>query len=115
MKATGFQLKEGVDAERNQVINALNPYTGEVKTLNLPKGIRPLGVATAETRAASAADKRLNELTNQLKADARYQHLSPTFLADAVGRLDAVFGELSSGGDVAKTLPPRKLSRLFLL
>jgi integrase len=25
---------------------------------------------------------------------ARYQHLSPAFLADAVGRLDAVFGEL---------------------
>jgi hypothetical protein len=25
---------------------------------------------------------------------ARYHHLSPAFLADAVGRLDAVFGEL---------------------
>ena len=30
-----------------------------------------------------------------LRMAARYQHLSPTFLADAVGRLDAVFGDLS--------------------
>jgi integrase len=30
-----------------------------------------------------------------LRMAARYQHLSPTFLADAVGRLDAVFGNLS--------------------
>ena len=29
-----------------------------------------------------------------LRMAARYQHLSPAFLADAVGRLDAVFGEL---------------------
>jgi integrase len=28
-----------------------------------------------------------------LRMAARYQHLSPAFLADAVGRLDAVFGE----------------------
>jgi len=30
-----------------------------------------------------------------LRMAARYQHLSPTFLADAVGRLDTVFGDLS--------------------
>jgi hypothetical protein len=30
-----------------------------------------------------------------LRMAARYQHLSPTFLADAVGRLDDVFGDLS--------------------
>ena len=35
-----------------------------------------------------------------LRMAARYQHLSPTFLADAVGRLDAVFGNY-----VTKTLP----------
>ena len=29
-----------------------------------------------------------------LRMAARYQHLSPAFLADAVGRLDTVFGEL---------------------
>lgn len=29
-----------------------------------------------------------------LRMAARYQHLSPAFLADAVGRPDAVFGEL---------------------
>jgi hypothetical protein len=29
-----------------------------------------------------------------LRMAARYQHLSPAFLADAVGRLDGVFGEL---------------------
>ena len=29
-----------------------------------------------------------------LRMAARYQHLSPEFLADAVGSLDAVFGEL---------------------
>ena len=29
-----------------------------------------------------------------LRMAARYQHLSPTFLADAVNRLDAVFGVL---------------------
>jgi integrase len=29
-----------------------------------------------------------------LRMAARYQHLSPAFLGDAVGRLDAVFGEL---------------------
>jgi hypothetical protein len=28
-----------------------------------------------------------------LRMAARYQHLSPTFLADAVGRLDATFAE----------------------
>ena len=28
-----------------------------------------------------------------LRMAARYQHLSPAFLADAVGKLDAVFGE----------------------
>jgi hypothetical protein len=30
-----------------------------------------------------------------LRMDARYQHLSPAFLADAVNTLDAVFGDLS--------------------
>lgn len=30
-----------------------------------------------------------------LRMAARYQHLSPSFLADAVGRLDTVFGDLS--------------------
>jgi hypothetical protein len=30
-----------------------------------------------------------------LRMAARYQHLSPTFLAEAVGRLDTVFGDLS--------------------
>ena len=30
-----------------------------------------------------------------LRMAARYQHLSPAFLADAVNRLDAVFGDLS--------------------
>ena len=29
-----------------------------------------------------------------LRMAARYQHLSPAFLADAVGRLNTVFGEL---------------------
>jgi hypothetical protein len=29
-----------------------------------------------------------------LRMAARYQHLSPSFLAEAVGRLDAVFGPL---------------------
>ena len=29
-----------------------------------------------------------------LRMAARYQHLSPAFLAEAVGRLDTVFGEL---------------------
>ena len=35
-----------------------------------------------------------------LRTVARYQHLSPAFLAEAVGRLDAVFGSF-----VTKTLP----------
>lgn len=30
-----------------------------------------------------------------LRMAARYQHLSPTFLANAVSKLDAVFGNLS--------------------
>ena len=30
-----------------------------------------------------------------LRMAARYQNLSPAFLADAVGRLDEVFGDLS--------------------
>jgi hypothetical protein len=30
-----------------------------------------------------------------LRMAARYQHLSPGFLADAVGKLDTVFGDLS--------------------
>ena len=30
-----------------------------------------------------------------LRMAARYQHLSPTFLGQAVGKLDEVFGELS--------------------
>jgi integrase len=30
-----------------------------------------------------------------LRMAARYQHLSPAFLADAVGRLDAIFGDIS--------------------
>lgn len=29
-----------------------------------------------------------------LRMAARYQHLSPAFLADAIGKLDAVFGEI---------------------
>jgi hypothetical protein len=29
-----------------------------------------------------------------LRMAARYQHLNPVFLADAVGRLDRVFGEV---------------------
>jgi hypothetical protein len=29
-----------------------------------------------------------------LKKAARYQHMSPGFLAEALGRLDAVFGEV---------------------
>jgi site-specific recombinase XerD len=41
-----------------------------------------------------------------LRMAARYQHLSPTFLADAVGRLDAVFGDLSHHSVTApKVLP----------
>ena len=32
-----------------------------------------------------------------LRMAARYQHLSPAFLAEAVGRLDGVFGNLCSG------------------
>lgn len=31
-----------------------------------------------------------------LRIAARYQHLSPAFLADAVGKLDAVFSEKSA-------------------
>jgi integrase len=38
-----------------------------------------------------------------LRMAARYQHLSPTFLADTVGRLDAVLGSY-----VTKTLPLQK-------
>jgi hypothetical protein len=30
---------------------------------------------------------------SRLRMAARYQHLSPAFLADAVGKLDEVFGE----------------------
>lgn len=41
-----------------------------------------------------------------LRMAARYQHLSPAFLADAVGRLDAVFGDLSHHGvTIPKMLP----------
>jgi hypothetical protein len=41
-----------------------------------------------------------------LRMAARYQHLSPTFLADAVGRLDTVFGDLSQHTvAVPKALP----------
>ena len=41
-----------------------------------------------------------------LRMAARYQHLSPTFLADAVGRLDTVFGDLSHHSVTAsKALP----------
>lgn len=41
-----------------------------------------------------------------LRMAARYQHLSPTFLADAVGRLDTVFGDLSHNSVAApKALP----------
>jgi integrase len=35
-----------------------------------------------------------------LRMAARYQHLSPAFLADAVGRLDGVFGKLTDVGQV---------------
>ena len=37
-----------------------------------------------------------------LRMAARYQHLSPAFLAEAVGRLDGVFGQLD-GLSNAKT------------
>lgn len=40
-----------------------------------------------------------------LRMAARYQHLSPTFLADAVGRLDATFSECHQYVTAAKALP----------
>lgn len=36
-----------------------------------------------------------------LRMAARYQHLSPAFLSDAVRKLDGVFGQLSAGLDAA--------------
>ena len=36
-----------------------------------------------------------------LRMAARYQHLSPTFLAEAVARLDTVFGDLRYPGVTA--------------
>jgi len=36
-----------------------------------------------------------------LRMAARYQHLSPDFLADAAGKLDGVFGEFSAHSDAA--------------
>jgi integrase len=42
-----------------------------------------------------------------LRMAARYQHLSPTFLANAVGKLDTVFGDLSHHSvTTPKALPP---------
>ena len=41
-----------------------------------------------------------------LRMAARYQHLSPAFLAEAVGRLDAVFGDLCYQGVTAKLALP---------
>ena len=41
-----------------------------------------------------------------LRMAARYQHLSSTFLADAVGRLDVVFGELRNQDVTAPKAPP---------
>ena len=42
-----------------------------------------------------------------LRMAARYQHLSPAFLAEAVGTLDKVFGSLKAknGENVTRTLP----------
>jgi hypothetical protein len=44
-----------------------------------------------------------------LRMAARYQHLSPAFLADAVGRLDGVFGKLSEVGQVAAQVEQKAL------
>jgi hypothetical protein len=44
-----------------------------------------------------------------LRMAARYQHLSPAFLADAVARLDGVFGSLPAGSQ-GKDLPPFELA-----
>jgi integrase len=42
-----------------------------------------------------------------LRMAARYQHLSPAYLSEAVGKLDAVFGSLNTemGENVTRTLP----------
>lgn len=44
-----------------------------------------------------------------LRMAARYQHLSPAFLASAVNRLDNVFGDLSAGIDVQDKTVPKAL------
>ena len=46
-----------------------------------------------------------------LRMAARYQHLSPAFLADAVCKLDDVFGDLS--GVAGKELRPRSVPALL--
>ncbi|MCW5969432.1 MAG: site-specific integrase [Blastocatellales bacterium] len=46
-----------------------------------------------------------------LRMAARYQHLSPAFLADAVGKLDGVFGDLSEAA--GENLRPRSVPALL--
>jgi integrase len=59
--------------------------------LYLPKGMRMSG-ADIHTVAQLLGHK-------DLRMAARYQHLSPAFLASAVSKLDAVFGGIASVGN----------------
>ena len=44
-----------------------------------------------------------------LRMAARYQHLSPAFMSDAVSKLDAVFGDLSGAKDNNFLVAPKAL------
>ena len=63
--------------------------------------MKTLGFTICDTRRQAGLECRAQIFTpllctrpfKDLRMSARYQHLSPAFLAEAVGRLDAVFGE----------------------
>lgn len=84
----------------------MNPAQG-IKSPRVPAGcvrylqpteLRALAAGCPEwLRMSGAVIHTVAQLLGHrdLRMAARYQHLSPAFLASAVGKLDAVFGDLS--------------------
>jgi integrase len=92
-----------VDVQRYVTKRTPNASAHSVqKELNVPKkkGILDFGFHDLRHTAVGCECKAriftpsLTSGHKALRMASRYQHLSPSFLAEAVGRLDAVFGEL---------------------